>query len=292
MRINPDGYTYCHEHLHIDLSVQKDDIDCKLDQYTLLRDELTQLINRGVTNIIEVTNHFMGRNPQFIENLMAETGMNILMSTGYYIEGFFPDTLYQQSAQTICNEMVREIEHGIAGSKLKASLIGEIGSSEDRFSETEQKVFQAAAMAHYATGRPISTHLSMSTMGREQIKLLKRYAVDLTRVTVGHCDLRDNLDDILWLIDQGCLVQFDTIGKNSYYPDSQRIAMLSALSQRGLLHRVMLSMDITRRSHLKENGGLGFCYLIDHFVPLLRENGIREQDIEQMLRLTPYSLFQ
>ncbi|MGF1726125.1 phosphotriesterase-related protein [Photobacterium nomapromontoriensis] len=292
MHINPEGYTYCHEHLHIDLSEQKHDLDCKLDQYTLLRDELIQLRDRGVMNIVEVTNHFMGRNPQFIENLISDTDMNILLSTGYYIEGFFPDALYQQSAQTICNDMVREIEHGIAGSTLKASLIGEIGSSEGHFSETEQKVFQAAAMAHYATGRPISTHLSMSTMGREQILLLKRYAVDLTCVTVGHCDLRDNLDDILWLIDQGCLVQFDTIGKNSYYPDSQRIEMLKALAQRGLLSRVMLSMDITRRSHLKHNGGLGFSYLIDHFVPLLRENGIRDQEIEQMLRLTPYALFQ
>ncbi len=39
-------------------------------------------------------------------------------------------------------------------------------------------------------------------------------------------------------------VQFDTIGKNSYYPDEKRIAMLHALRDRGLLNRVMLSMDI------------------------------------------------
>ena len=53
------------------------------------------------------------------------------------------------------------------------------------------------------------------------------------------------------MIDLGAYVQFDTIGKNSYYPDEKRIAMLHALRDRGLLNRVMLSMDITRRSHLK-----------------------------------------
>lgn len=88
-------------------------------------------------------------------------------------------------------------------------------------------------------------------MGLEQLALLQAHGVDLSRVTVGHCDLKDNLDNILKMIDLGAYVQFDTIGKNSYYPDEKRIAMLHALRDRGLLNRVMLSMDITRRSHLK-----------------------------------------
>lgn len=285
------GYTYCHEHLHIDLSPQKGDEDCRLDQYDPLRDELIALRKRGVSNIVEMTNLFMGRNPQFIEDLIGDTGMNVLVSTGYYIEGFYPASVYHASAKAICDEMVREITVGIEDSSLKASVIGEIGSSENAFTPAEQKVFQAAAMAHYETGRPISTHLSMSTMGREQVALLKSFAVNLERVTIGHCDLRDNLDDLLWLIDQGCLVQFDTIGKNSYFPDEKRIQLLKALSRRELLSRVMLSMDITRRSHLKTNGGLGFSYLMDEFVPRLKEEGITDLEIDQMLRTTPYTLF-
>lgn len=291
MAINIEGYTYCHEHLHIDLSKQKYDIDCRLDQYELIREELSELKNRGVFNIIEVTNRFMGRNPQFIEHLIEDTGMNILLSTGYYIEGFFPQHIYGQSAKAISKDMIRELNVGIEGSRLKASLIGEIGSSDNHFSTTEQKVFEAAAMAHYETGRPISTHLSLSTMGREQIALLKKFNVNLSSVTIGHCDLRDNLDDIIWLIDQGCYIQFDTIGKNNYYPDEQRIAMLCKLAERQLLDRVMLSMDITRRSHLKANGGLGFCYLIDEFIPQLKAHGITEKHIDQMLKLTPNTLF-
>jgi len=289
--IDASGYTYCHEHLHIDLSPQKGDIDCRLDQYELLRDEMYDLVKHGVYNIIEVTNSSMGRNPQFIENLMSDTGINVLLSTGYYIDGFFPQPLYKKSAQAISKEMITEIVEGIEGSTLKASVIGEIGSSENSFTETEQKVFRAAAMAHYETGRPISTHQSMSTMGRQQIVLLKSYGVDMEKVTIGHCDLKDNLDEILWLLDQGCYVQFDTIGKHSYYPDTQRLAMLKALSERGLLNRVMLSMDITRRSHLKQNGGLGFCYLVDSFLPMLRENGISQIEINAMLKHSPYSLF-
>ncbi|WP_367278161.1 phosphotriesterase-related protein [uncultured Photobacterium sp.] len=290
--INNAGYTYCHEHLHIDLSPQKGDIDCRLDQYELIKDEMRDLIDHGVYNIIEVTNSFMGRNPQFIESLIFETGINVLLSTGYYIDGFFPPELYSKSAQQISQEMIREIIVGIDGSNLKASVIGEIGSSENTFTETEKTVFEAAAMAHYETGRPISTHQSMSTMGRQQIELFKNFGVDMEKVTIGHCDLKDNLDEILWLLDQGCHIQFDTIGKNSYYPDTKRLAMLKALSERGLLDRVMLSMDITRRSHLKQNGGLGFCYLIETFVPMLKEIGISQVEINAMLKHNPYTLFQ
>lgn len=289
--IDPTGYTYCHEHLHIDLSAQKHTLDCRLDQYEFLCDEMREVQKRGVRNIVEVTNSFMGRNPQFIENLINDTGINVLLSTGFYIEGFFPEHLYHMSVKQIAQGMVDEIETGIEGSSLKASVIGEIGSSEDSFTETEKAVFKAAAIAHLETGRPISTHQSMSTMGRQQLQLLQECGVAMDQVTVGHCDLRDNLDHILWMLDQGCYVQFDTIGKNSYYPDQKRAETLALLCQRGYENQLMLSMDITRRSHLKANGGLGFSYLMDEFVPLLMQHGISHDQINTLLKVNPTRLF-
>lgn len=192
-----------------------------------------------------------------------------------------------RSVQELAQEMVDEIEQGIDGTELKAGIIAEIGSSEGKITPLEEKVFIAAALAHNQTGRPISTHTSFSTMGLEQLALLQAHGVDLSRVTVGHCDLKDNLDNILKMIDLGAYVQFDTIGKNSYYPDEKRIAMLHALRDRGLLNRVMLSMDITRRSHLKANGGYGYDYLLTTFIPQLRQSGFSQADVDVMLRENP-----
>ncbi|WP_417879936.1 phosphotriesterase-related protein [Vibrio sp.] len=291
MPIDETGYTYCHEHLHIDLSIQKKDVDCKLDQYDLIKSELIELQHLGVRNIIEVTNRFMGRNPQFIEDLIRDTKMNILLSTGFYIEGFFPDYLAEMSIDNIAKTMIDEIEYGIDGTTLKASLIGEIGSSENDFTPTEKKVFIAAAQAHLDTGRPISTHTSFSTMGRQQAQLLRSHGVNLSHVTIGHCDLRDNFDDLLWLLDQGCYIQIDTIGKNAYYPDEKRVEVIKELLHRGYDRQLMLSMDVTRRSHLKENGGLGFSYLIEKFVPKLLERGVNNENIEMMLKHNPARFF-
>ena len=292
MNFDPTGYTWVHEHLHIDLSGFKNNLDCRLDQYDLICQEMKDLRALGVSNIIEMTNRYMGRNPQFILDLMRETGINVVACTGYYQDAFFPEHVAARSVEQLAQEMVDEIVIGIDGTELKAGIIAEIGSSEGVITPLEEKVFIAAARAHIETGRPISTHTSFSTMGVEQLVLLQAHGVDLSRVTVGHCDLKDNLDNILRMIDLGAYVQFDTIGKNNYYPDEKRIGMLHELRNRGLLNRVMLSMDITRRSHLKANGGNGYDYLLTTFIPQLRQSGFSQADVDTMLRDNPSQFFQ
>ncbi|MDN8558548.1 phosphotriesterase-related protein [Citrobacter werkmanii] len=292
MSFDPMGYTWVHEHLHIDLSGFKNNLDCRLDQYDLICQEMKDLRALGVSNIIEMTNRYMGRNPQFMLGLMRDTGINVMACTGYYQDAFFPEHVATRSVEQLAQEMIDEIIIGIDGTELQAGIIAEIGSSEGVITPLEEKVFIAAARAHNETGRPISTHTSFSTMGLEQLTLLRTYGVDLSRVTVGHCDLKDNLDNILRMIDLGAYVQFDTIGKNSYYPDEKRIGMLHALRNRGLLNRVMLSMDITRRSHLKANGGNGYDYLLTTFIPQLRQSGFSQADVDTMLRDNPSQFFQ
>ncbi|MDN4368143.1 phosphotriesterase-related protein [Citrobacter portucalensis] len=292
MNFDPTGYTWVHEHLHIDLSGFKNNLDCRLDQYDLICQEMKDLRALGVSNIIEMTNRYMGRNPQFMLDLMRETGINVVACTGYYQDAFFPEHVAARSVEQLAQEMVDEIVIGIDGTELKAGIIAEIGSSEGVITPLEEKVFIAAARAHIETGRPISTHTSFSTMGVEQLALLQAHGVDLSRVTVGHCDLKDNLDNILRMIDLGAYVQFDTIGKNNYYPDEKRIGMLHELRNRGLLNRVMLSMDITRRSHLKANGGNGYDYLLTTFIPQLRQSGFSQADVDTMLRDNPSQFFQ
>ncbi|HAU5611539.1 TPA: phosphotriesterase-related protein [Citrobacter freundii] len=292
MNFDPTGYTWVHEHLHIDLSGFKNNLDCRLDQYDLICQEMKDLRASGVSNIIEMTNRYMGRNPQFMLDLMRDTGINVVACTGYYQDAFFPEHVAARSVEQLAQEMVDEIVVGIDGTELKAGIIAEIGSSEGVITPLEEKVFIAAARAHIETGRPISTHTSFSTMGVEQLVLLQAHGVDLSRVTVGHCDLKDNLDNILRMIELGAYVQFDTIGKNNYYPDEKRIAMLHAIRDRGLLSHVMLSMDITRRSHLKANGGNGYDYLLTTFIPQLRQSGFSQADVDMMLRDNPSKFFQ
>lgn len=279
-----EGITYTHEHVTIDLSGIKKDDDCNLNCYEETLTEFKELKSKGVNNIIDVTNRGMGRNIEYMVNVSRETDMNILFSTGYYKEPFLPKEAYDLDEKHLSKLMVSEIINGVEGSKYKASIIGEIGTSKDKITEMEHKVFVAGALAHVETGTPIITHTTLGTLGLEQIDLFNEFKVDLNKVIISHVDLSGNLDYILRMIDRGVNVAFDTIGKENYQPDGLRIDFLKEICSRGLSDRVLLSMDITRKSNFRTRGGIGYAYLIDTFIPLMIEKGIKQKDIDKMTR--------
>lgn len=89
------------------------------------------------------------------------------------------------------------------------------------------------------------------------------------------------------MLKEGVYVEFDTIGKESYMPDKVRAKMLKKIQEAGYIDHVLLSMDITRKSHLEYKGGLGYSYLLDSFIPLLESYGITSESIEKMLIKNP-----
>ena len=286
-----DGYTLMHEHIFIDLSGVKKLDDCRLDCKNETIEEFKELYRNGVRNVTEVTNIGMGRDISYIKEVSEKSGINVLCATGFYKEPFYPEYVYNKSEVELAKIMVDEIKDGIDGSDVKAQIIGEIGSSKDIITETELKVFKAAIKAHLNTGIPITTHTSLGTLGHEQVKLFKSYGVNLNKVVIGHVDLSGNIKYILDMLYNGVYVEFDTIGKNNYLLDDIRVEMLKEIEKRELIDRVFLSLDITRKSNMKYNGGIGYNYIFDEFLPKLRNNGIKEESIEKMLKENPRRFF-
>lgn len=278
-----EGITYMHEHVTIDLSGVKKDLDCKLDLLDETIEEFKELKKKGVANVLDVTNRGMGRNIVYALKVKEETGVNIIFSTGYYKEPFLPEEVYRLSEHELKAILVKEIIEGIDGTNIKAQVIGEIGTSKDKITPIERMLLSLGARVQEETGKPISTHTTLGTLGLEQIEILKENGANLNKVIIGHVDLSGDIDYILRLIDKGVYVAFDTIGKINYMPEEKRLLMLKEICKRGLSNRVVMSMDITRKSHLKNKGGLGYSYLLDNFIPFIKENGITESDIENML---------
>ena len=108
MSFDPTGYTLAHEHLHIDLSGFKNNVDCRLDQYAFICQEMNDLMARGVRNVIEMTNRYMGRNAQFMLDVMHATGINVVACTGYYQDAFFPEHVATRSVQELAQERMEQ----------------------------------------------------------------------------------------------------------------------------------------------------------------------------------------
>lgn len=281
------GITYMHEHTTIDLSEVKNDEDCQLDVFSETVKEFKELYNKGVRNIVDVTNFGMGRNIPFVQRVAKASGINIIYSTGFYQEMFYPIQVFQETKEQLAQRMISEINVGIKNTGIKAEIIGEIGTSFNKWTDAEKKVFEAVVIAHKETNKPITTHTSIGTMGHEQVAFFKKHKVDLNRVVIGHVDLTGDEDYILQMLKEGVYVEFDTVGKESYMPDAARAKILKKIQDKGYIDQVFLSMDITRKSHLKYQGGIGYSFLLDSFIPLLKEHGITDESIEKMLIKNP-----
>ena len=286
-----DGYTLMHEHIFIDLSGVKKLDDCRLDCKNETIEEFKELYKNGVRNITEVTNTGMGRDINYIKEVSEKSGINVICATGFYKEPFYPEFVYEKNEKELSEIMKREILEGIDETGVKAGIIGEIGSSKDKITETELKVFKSAIITHLETGIPITTHTSLGTMGHEQVKLFKKYKVNLDKIVIGHVDLSGNIEYILKMLYDGVYVEFDTIGKNNYLLDDIRVEMLKEIEKRKLIDRVFLSMDITRKSNMKYNDGIGYNYIFEVFLPKLGEAGIKESSIEKMLKTNPENFY-
>ena len=275
------GKTLAHEHLTINLSFNKSD-DSNLNDDLAMSEDLQDLKAAGVDTIIDVTNKGMGRNIERMQKLSMQSGVNVIASTGYYKTPYLPLEVEQLSVEQLCSIMELEITEGIDGTEIKAALIGEIGTS-DQMTDLEKKVFEAAALAHLRTGAPIYTHTTLGKLGIEQIEFLINNGVNPTKVVIGHLDLNPDMEYYRRVADYGCYMGFDTVGKISYQPDEIRAKNIAALLKLGFGSRILLSLDITRKSHLKHYGGYGHVYLFERFIPMLYEQGLTSQDVDRLL---------
>lgn len=285
------GITYMHEHVFIDLSQTKTEDSC-LDCFDDTVSEFKKLKSLGVTNILEVTNIGMGRNIEYMENVKKESGINILYCTGFYQDKFFSPSIKAMTEDEMYKLFVKELTVGIDNTNIKASAIGEIGTSKGFITETEEQVLAASIKAHLYTGAAITTHCTLGTMGHEQIAIFKKYTNDLSNIVIGHTDLTGDEAYIEFMLEQGVNVAFDTVGKIEYMPDTWRVKTLKSLIEKGYENQIVLSLDITRKSHLNSRGGLGYAYLIQVFIPMLKEASVSDKAIDSMLIYNPKKILE
>ena len=217
------------------------------------------------------------------QEVAEKSGINIVQATGFYQEAFLPIEVYKLSVNQLAEGMIKDIEVGIKGTNVKAGVIGEIATTKDKWTEGESKVFDAAVIASKETGCPISTHTSIGTLGHEQVRYFERQHANLSKIVIGHVDLSASSEYVIDMLKSGINVEFDTIGKNNYLADSVRVNMLKDIEDAGFTDQVVMSMDITRKSHLKKNGGNGYAYLLDNFIPQLTDAGVSEEFINKMM---------
>ncbi len=89
------------------------------------------------------------------------------------------------------------------------------------------------------------------------------------------------------LLDRGVFIQFDTLGRPRTAlggVDDFKVARgIAELVKAGFADRITLSHDVCNKIHQKAYGGFGFSYISDHFLPVLRDLGVSDADIQKIM---------
>jgi predicted metal-dependent phosphotriesterase family hydrolase len=283
------GFTLPHEHTGISLW----HIGNRWDYWELtpdddlIIDELRDFRRRGGGTLVDLTPPGVGRDPDRLRRLASASSLNIVMGTGWYREAYYPDEalIDRRSVDDLAAEMVRELEHGVAGTGIRPGIIGEIGTDKPWVSALEERVHRAAARAAKQTGMAISTHGVQSPVGVAQLAIFVEEGVDPARVVIGHADSYHDLDFYLEVLAIGANLQFDFLGHRFGVEEAlepRLVETIVELLERGFAPQLLLSQDVCHNAQLKANGGFGYVYLQQHFLPTLRTAAVGEGEIRQM----------
>jgi phosphotriesterase-related protein len=273
--------------------------------------ELRDFKEWGGGTIVDVTPIGIGRDPQALARASRSAGVHIVMSTGYYVEATHPPEVKHMTEAALTTTMIRELQEGVVESRggvhddcnpehrdtgVKAGII-KIGCSWP-LSTSERKVLCAAVRAQAETGAAITVHTGRDEKSPlEIIAALDKAGADLTRVVMGHLDLRVQTVDVLRRIaDSGCYLEWDLFGlETSYYPftnadmpsDGQRIDVVNELIADGHRDRCLISHDIAHNHRLRHFGGHGYKHILETVVPFMRKKGVSQEDIDAILVANP-----
>ena len=286
------GITQAHEHLILDAMDHYGSYGFVIDDEDLVVEELAAFTRQGGRTICDVTTTEIGRNPEALKRVSQAAGIHVVMGSGWYREFAYPSEVEEKTSRELADQLVREIEVGVGGTGIRAGFIGEIGTGRHYVKPAEERVFRAAALAQAETKVAITTHTTRwGTLALEQIAMLREFGADLSRVIIGHLGDRRGVHHLLPIAETGVYVEVDNIGYHDYLPEALRADNVAALVKEGFAERILLGEDICMLDHLASLGGKGYGYLLEVFVPLLRERGVTEEQIELMLVTNPARAF-
>jgi phosphotriesterase-related protein len=270
----------------------------RLDNFEAMVGELTAFREAGGASLVEVTCDGWGRDLEVLARLSAASGIHIVATAGFYIEPCMPAFVAEWSVERLADHLTREIEEGVGDTGRRCGVL-KSAIHRARPEGLELKGLKAVAIAQRRTGVSITTHTTGArrqevpggTVGVAQLEILKAEGVDPRRFIVGHVDERPDIDVLAALADEGCFIQFDVIGKEHWLLDVTRAELVSAMIERGYLHHLLLSHDCNRDHEMRYGGGNGYLHIFEQFLPLLRERGVREDEIRTMMVDNPARAF-
>jgi phosphotriesterase-related protein len=303
------GVTLMHEHVFIlspDITanypeVWGDEAQREADAIT----RLNELKSRGVDSIVDLTVIGMGRYIPRVARVAAATEINIVVATGVYTYNDVPMFFHFTGpggalgdSEPMVDMFVRDIEHGIADTGVKAGIL-KCATDEPGVTPGVERVLRAVAKAHRLTGVPISTHTHAATRrGLEQQRIFAEERVDLSRVVIGHSGDTTDLGYLEELIGNGSYIGMDRFGVDVFLPFEDRVNTVAQMCERGHADKMVLShdaacfMDWVPEELLPALPNWHYLHIHNDVIPALKDRGVTDEQLTTMLVDNPRRIFE
>ncbi len=282
------GHTLCHEHLFTAPPewATREDTDMTLDSVDNAVSELNDFEEMGGGALVEMTTADYGRNPLKLHAAAKRSNVHVISASGYQKGIYYPDSVATDGEDELAQRFIDDVSIGVEGTTLRSGVIKYGTCRTDRILDDEQKVLRATALAHLATGAPISTHCQAGTLGDMQVAGLEQSGVDPERILIGHVDRNLDFDYIRALADTGAWLGFDHWTKPKYPSDDIRISFVEKLFDEGFT-KIMVSGDLGRPSYQPSYGGEpGFSGLLSQV-----RSRMNDEMIHQIFVVNPAQFF-
>lgn len=295
------GQTLMHEHIAILPHSVRVNVPSAWDLDAVIAGcvvRVQDVMSRGVRTIVDLTTVDLDRDVTLVAEIARRAGCTIVVASGCWWRP--PRYFASAPIEWLVELWTREVTEGIADTGIRAGII-KLATHEEGVTPAIEKMLRAGARTHRATGVPISTHTDVfSRRGEDQQRIFAEEGVDLSRVIIGHSGDSSDLDYLKGLMARGSTIGMDRFGIDQITPFEQRVDTVAALCREGFAGQMVLSHDASanfggfpgtdERAAAMPNWH--YNHIHDDVLPALRDRGVSQAQIDQMLVDNPRRIFE
>lgn len=296
------GHTQPHEHVYIVGTI--DQLRCReicINNFPASMEELKLYRKAGGNTVVDANPLATGRDALALKDLSRLTGVNIIACTGYHIPKFYPKNhwIWNTSAENLADLFADEVENGMYEdgtwywpeyqTKCKAGLIKAMINSEGLKNPRTTELLTAAGLAARRTGASLMLHTEGVDV-LEAIDLLAgKLGISEKKLLICHVDRQAEDYSIHEAVAKtGVYLEYDTITLFEFHNVASELRLLRHMIDRGFLKQLLISTDPTTDRLKNYSGSVGMDYILTEVIPLMRQSGFSEDEINGMTRENPW----
>ena len=289
------GKTLSHEHLLVDFIGADSTGSHRWNRDEVVERVLPFLEEIRILNyktLVDCTPAYLGRDVELLKLLSEESGVQIITNTGYYSASdgkYLPKHAYTESAEQLAQRWIDEAKNGIEGTEIYPGFI-KIAVDYGPLKPINQKIVEAACIAHLETGLTIMSHTGPALPAFQQLAILSQFDVDASAFIWTHANVETDFNKHLQAAKMGAFISFDQFKPE----DADRyVEFVLFMKKHAVLHKVLFSQDAGWYSPGEEKGGefRDFTAIENYLIPALEDAGVAQYDIFQIFFKNPVAAF-